>query len=611
MINSLGKWCEVEGRRPALAGFLALLGLCILVFWNQLGSLGLMDKTEGLFVEIPRQMLLSGDWITPRWNGETFFDYPVWGYWMVALSFRVFGVTEWAARCPTALSATVTVLALFGVVLRLGSREESSRNRVGRATLAGTLLALSPGWIGWARASVTDMFLASAISLALLGFLLAYLAGSCLNQRKIGHVTLALFCGIAVMAKGPVGLLLPGLVIIGFLFLKGQLFSEIRATPWIPLVSLFLGVTLPWYVAATQANGWEFLQRFIGYSNFQRFTSVLYSHPGPPWFYLPWLLLLMLPWSLFLPVALVRLRFWQLSEWRQNRSESDVALFAVLWITLIFLFFSLASTKLPGYILPVLPAGALTVSLLFQPFQPDRPFGRGLVITGWINSGLLAVSSLAIVLLPRFLRPIPDFPNFNRALLSALNPVAISIYLALLSGAIIFLSIRPGRLPFIWVPNAVVLLSAITFSLPLVSPIVDRERLKPVRELARIAGDISAPDQPIVVVGFKRYSSIFYSNRSALFVRKSDQVFEAYIGKQAALKNEPEFDSRSINSDQSVLVLGTGRELKEFGFSGEGFGLNSLAYPYSISLYGETCSLIARRSSHLLIRCPLQVFFKH
>ncbi|MFZ9565989.1 MAG: ArnT family glycosyltransferase [Vulcanococcus sp.] len=110
-MTALNRWLDQDLRRAALTAAAALLALCGLAFFLELGGLGLMDKTEGLFVEVPRQMLLRGDWVTPRWNGTTFFDYPVWGYWMVALSFRLFGISEWAARLrPPALRSWLSLV---------------------------------------------------------------------------------------------------------------------------------------------------------------------------------------------------------------------------------------------------------------------------------------------------------------------------------------------------------------------------------------------------------------------------------------------------------------------------------------------------------------------
>ena len=211
-----------QGRWPAgLLSAVALVLLCWLAFFHGLGALGLMDKTEALFVEVGHQMHLRGDWVTPWWNGERFFDYPVWGYWMVALSFRLFGVSPWAARLPVALAASAVVVATYLLLLGWAQADEPPRRRHGRALLGASLLATSPGWIGWGRTSTTDMFLSSAIALALFGFLLALRHPHHPRLAPLGRVCLALFSAIAVLAKGPVGLLLPGLVITVFLSLSG------------------------------------------------------------------------------------------------------------------------------------------------------------------------------------------------------------------------------------------------------------------------------------------------------------------------------------------------------------------------------------------------------
>jgi 4-amino-4-deoxy-L-arabinose transferase-like glycosyltransferase len=186
------------------------LGLiCWLAFFNGVGVLGLMDKTEALFVEVGHQMLQRGDWVTPWWNGKPFFDYPVWGYWMVALSFRLFGVSPWAARLPVAIAATAVVAASFLLLWSLAPQGEPWRARWFRAALGAGVLATTPGWIGWGRSSTTDMFLASAIALSLYSFLLAHRLPTRTAAAALARVGMALFAGIAVLAKGPVGLLLP------------------------------------------------------------------------------------------------------------------------------------------------------------------------------------------------------------------------------------------------------------------------------------------------------------------------------------------------------------------------------------------------------------------
>ncbi|MEN9766581.1 MAG: hypothetical protein RLZZ32_541 [Cyanobacteriota bacterium] len=571
-------WLDQDARRSLLLALLALAALCAGLFGQQLGGLGLMDKTEGLFVEIPRQMLESGDWVTPRWNGELFFDYPVWGYWMVGLSFRLFGVSEWAARLPAALAASATVLAVFAVLMLVAPAVEAHHKRLGRAVLGGTVLALCPGWIGWGRSSVTDMFLASGISLALLGFVLAHSATPKRPwQRPLGFVALAVFCGVAVLAKGPVGLLLPGLVMLAFWALKGTLLAELRRTPWIPLVALFLGVSAPWYGMATAANGTEFLGRFLGFSNLERFTSVIYDHPGPPWFYLPWVLLLLLPWSLYLPVAAARLRFWRLAVWRTTPAGDDLALLALLWLVLMVAFFSAAATKLPGYILPVLPGGSLLVTLLFAPLQPvASPWGLGQRITGWINAALLALMALAAVLAPRLLETDPSYPAFADALRASGLPWLLALPLLMAAGGLVLLLRRPGQgLSLLWLPNAAGLAAALALVIPVVVPLIDRERQQPIRTLARMAGEQAKPGEPLMVVGYKRYSVVFYSGRPVLFVSSPRKATRSLSQGSSALP-------------ASVLLLGSDAELLEFGI-GPGDG-----------------TPLGRRDAHRLLRLPLQ-----
>ena len=408
-----------------------LLLLCWLAFFQGLGSLGLMDKTEALFVEVGHQMLERGDWITPWWNGERFFDYPVWGYWMVGLSFRLFGVSEWAARLPVALAASAVVVAGFGLMLAWSPAGEAGRPRVLRAAVAAGVIATTPGWIGWGRTSTTDMFLSSAISLALFGFLLAHRHLAYPWRAALGRVAMALFAGIAVLSKGPVGVLLPGLVVVVFLLLTGHWRAWLRWSPLLAMVALFLGVTAPWYTAAAVVNGGEFLGGFLAFSNLQRFTTVLYDHPGPPWFYLPWLVLLVLPWSLFLPLAIAAQGFWRPRRWRSGSvgdaageagAPAELGLFLLLWLVLVVAFFSAAATKLPGYILPSLPAASLLVALLWRPLpeppaRPQASGGRaGVRIAAALEVLLLSAMAVAAALAPGWVASDPAYPGFGAAL---------------------------------------------------------------------------------------------------------------------------------------------------------------------------------------------------
>ncbi|MFZ0409548.1 MAG: glycosyltransferase family 39 protein [Cyanobium sp.] len=513
-------WQRHPRRLPWLVG-LALILLCWLAFFNGLGVLGFTDKTEALFVEVGHQMVLRQDWITPWWNGERFFDYPVWGYWMVALAFKWFGISEWAARLPVALAASAVVVASFALVLSWAPSEEPSSLRWGRGLLAASVLATSPGWVGWGRTSTTDMFLSSAITLALYGFLLAQRHPAQPLVARLGRVALALFCGVAVLAKGPVGLLLPGLVIVVFLTLTGQWRPWLKPAPLLAMLALFLGVAMPWYGAAAQVNGVAFLGGFLGFSNLQRFTSVLYNHPGPFWYYLPCLLLLLLPWSLFLPAAIAALRFWRLSTWRAAATNPglELPLFLLLWLAVMVAFFSAAATKLPGYILPVVPAASLLVALAWRPFTgAESPAPGWLRRTGWLDAGLLALLAAAAALAPRWAATDPAHPELATALSRSGLPLLLAAVLAAAALALVVLLTRPGSEPWLWLPNLFGFLAILALVVPPLAPLLDRQRQLPLRELARQARRQALSGEPLWVVGAKRYSILFYGGETAVFL---------------------------------------------------------------------------------------------
>jgi len=559
----------------------ALAGLCWLAFFRGLGDLGLMDKTEALFVEVGHQMLRSGDWVTPRWNGDTFFDYPVWGYWMVALSFKRFGVTAWAARLPVALAASLVVTATVGLLWRLAPERLEPRQRLGRGLLGASVLATTPAWIGWGRSSTTDMFLASAITLALYGFALVELVprgpGRPGWEAPLGRVAMALFAGIAVLAKGPVGLLLPGLVIVVVLTLRGGWSPWLRPGPLLAMALLFLGVTLPWYAAAAKANGMAFIGGFLGFSNLQRFTSVLYAHPGPPWFYLPWVLLLLLPWSLLLPLAMARTRFWRWSTWRQTPAVEALPQLLVVWLVVMVGFFSAAATKLPGYVLPAMPAAALLVAQLFGPAGLARR-GWPLNISVAATALVLSLAAVAAARAPAWVATDPAYPAFGAALRSSGLPMVLSGLLAVAAAGCWWL-LAQGRSHQVWLPNLAGFLALLAFVIAPLAPLLDRQRHLPLRQLQTLAGSQARTAEPLWVMGYKRYSTVFYAGRPAVFIDAADEARNRLAREPRALGVVP--------ASTSVLVLGDRDHLEAF------------------QLPGSAIESLGRRGEQMLWRVPL------
>jgi 4-amino-4-deoxy-L-arabinose transferase-like glycosyltransferase len=577
-----GALSDLSPRPPyRLLSGLWLLLLCYLAFFHGLGNLGLMDKTEALFVEVGHQMLERGDWVTPWWNGERFFDYPVWGYWMVGLSFRLFGVSEWAARLPVALAASAVVVAAFALMMAWSPAAEPVRPRLLRGAVTAGVLATTPGWIGWGRTSTTDMFLASAITLALFAFLLVHRHPSHPRLAPLGRAGMALFAGIAVLAKGPVGLLLPGLVVLVFLLLSGSWRRWLRWGELLAMLGLFLGVSLPWYASAARDNGSAFLGGFLGFSNLQRFTSVLYDHPGPVWFYLPWLLLLLLPWSLFLPSAIAVQRFWRPERWR-SPGELDstapvlgqgIGPFLVLWLVLIVAFFSAAATKLPGYILPALPAASLLVALLWCPLpeadgQPMacRP-GAGPRIAASAEVMLLMAMAVAAALAPGWVAGDPAYPGFGVALERSGLPQMLAVLLGLCALALVVLLLRPAARGWLWIPSMAGFLAILALVIAPLGPLLDRERQLPLRQLARQARAAALSDEPLWILGTKRYSILFYGEPQAAFVSDRLHITQTWQKDPSRLHLTPDTGS--------VRLLGDRRDLERLALPVQGVQLLS------------------------------------
>jgi 4-amino-4-deoxy-L-arabinose transferase-like glycosyltransferase len=450
------------------------------------------------------------------------------------------------------------VFAGFGLLLTRASPEEPARQRWGRGLLAAGVLATSPGWIGWGRVATTDMFLSSAITLALFSFLLAHRHREQPLPAGIGRIGFALFSAIAVLAKGPVGLLLPGLVIVLFLSLTGQWRHWWRPGALLAMALLFAGVCLPWYAAATQANGGVFVEGFLGFSNIQRFTNVLYRHPGPPWFYLPWVLLLLLPWSLFLAPAMAALRFWKWSQWRRAAADPglELPLFLLLWLVVIVGFFSAAATKLPGYILPALPAGSLLVALWWRPMAPlAAPGTRALGFWGGIDGLLLAVLAIAAAIAPRWAATDPAHPGFAIALSASGLPLRLALLLGVSAIATLLLLRRDDHRQWLWIPNLAGFLAILALVIAPLAPLLDRERQLPIRTLARSAREAARAGEPLWVIGTKRYSVLFYGGETAAFLSGRGSLEEA-------LRHAPHTLGLT-DASPSVRLLGDRRDLED------------------------------------------------
>lgn len=336
----------------------ALFVLGAISFFCGLGAVGLIGPDESRYAEVARGMLAHGDWITPHLRGEPWLDKPPLYYWAAAGSMSLLGETETALRLPAAIASLATCFLIAFVGTRLFGFAVGIR--------AGLVLAASLGMVVYGRAAIMEALLTLWLTVGL-G---AYALYATLRPSLLWLLAASAAFGAAVLAKGPIGILLPMLVVGSFYLFDrlGILAGRRRAfvPSWRHLIlatPLFLAVAMPWHVAIGQRIGWEYVEVFLFQHNVDRFLSTVHRHPGPFYYYLPVLAVVLFPWSAFVPVAVQR----------AIRKIDPPRIFLLLWIVVPLVFFSLAGSKLPGYILPILPPLALLLGLVWNPEPESEP----------------------------------------------------------------------------------------------------------------------------------------------------------------------------------------------------------------------------------------------
>jgi 4-amino-4-deoxy-L-arabinose transferase-like glycosyltransferase len=316
-------------------------------YFSHLGALGLVGPDEPRYAWIARHMAESGDWVTPRLYGRPWFEKPVLYYWGAALSFKLFGVSEVTARLPSALSALLATLALAWLALRLEGWE-----------LARWVLLLLPctvGMIGFSHSAGPDMPFAALLTMAMVCAAVALGLVATNIPRNLSLWFWGFFLAAAVLAKGPAAVILAGgAMLLWAAFTKRWRDSLILFHPM--AIGAFLVMALPWYVLCARRNS-DFLRVFIIEHNFNRYLTPEFRHIQPFWYYIPITLAALLPWAVWL--------CWFSFREARTASYAERARYAFMaaWGFFPVLFFSLSKSKLPGYILPAVPALVFLIAL--------------------------------------------------------------------------------------------------------------------------------------------------------------------------------------------------------------------------------------------------------
>ncbi len=376
------------GHHVLLIAVWAALGL------PNLGGPSLWDIDEGNNAEAARMMLESGDYVVPTFNGDLRVDKPALLYWLQAGAYRVFGVNEFAARLPSAVAALATVLLTYELARR--------QFGPGCGLLSALVLASSVAFcLGGHFANPDALLLACGVA----GFALFWHGYS---RGRLPFVRLGVALGLGVLAKGPVGIVLPTTVTGLFLLWSGR--WRLLDGRLLLGAASFAAVVLPWYVWVTAETKLEFIKGFLFHHNVDRFLTPLEGHRGSPFYYLPVIFFGFMPWA-----VLMGLGCWAAWPFPRRRKgspplpdlERDARRLLWCWLLVYLVFFSLSGTKLPNYVLPVYVPLAVFVGHFLDrwrrgeitPYGWAMPCGLvfvGLVGVGWAAGVCVAAGRLSV-----------------------------------------------------------------------------------------------------------------------------------------------------------------------------------------------------------------------
>ncbi len=502
-------------------GLLLLLGL---------GDMGLTDRDEGSNAGAAREMLETGDWISPTLNYEPRYAKPALAYWVIGSTYALFGVNDVTARLPSAIFGLALLVLQYLFLHRvLGP---------GLALCGSLILLLNVEFVGVHRLVLTDPELVFFTTLATYSFWLGF-RGTGRDRRFLWLFYIGMALG--TLAKGPLGLLIPLLGVVPYLTLTRQwktYFADGR--PLLGWALCFL-IAAPWYLAMLAIHGADYAAAAQANTT-GRFANPMEGHGGTLLFYFPILLLGFFPWSGLLPAAL-----WHtLKEWKlfrtgvtDARGEPGLLLFCALWISGIFLFFTISATRLPHYVLPLYPPSALLVAVLWSRFLKNAwPAGltvstRLVLVTGYVLSIVLVSAPVIYESLRQHIAV--HFPAAGKIGLGA-TPIVLGVVVFL--GVAIFRHVvwKETRRPrAFWVLSGMMglfLLIVILFALPRFG----KYFLNPPQELATIAGFNLGPDDTLIQYGRKLPSLTFYAKRNVHFINPGEhEKFLPHVKKDGRI----------------------------------------------------------------------------
>ena len=513
---------------------LPLILLAALAFFAGLGRGAITDADEAFYAEASREMVASGDWLTPHYNYEKRFQKPILYYWLTSATYLVTGPTELGARLWAALAGVGLVL----VTAAAGRRWYDETTGL----LAGAIVATNFGYFSIGRMALPDLPLTFCMTLAIWAALVSTLEQE-RNPRKF-VILAALGLGLGFLMKGPVGVIIPILVIVPVLMIERRSIA-LEPSHIVMGFAIMVAIAMPWYLVMWIRHGNEYLQSFFVGDNFERFATSRFNDPRPWWFYFPVVAGGLLPWT---PLALTWLG--PITQFvRGRRSIGTIDLRLLMWAVLPLLFYSISVGKQPRYVLPVLPPLALLLaSSIVERTQEWRGFEgvrsmprRALpVVVGSLLSGAFFVT-LAVLLY----RAQPLLINVQ-----SVYP-AIASFLIAIAGAIVILVAVSGQ----WrvAPLVIALAAAVTL------PAVQYGALSSggddtVRQMAKLVQANRHGDEQVGTLGVFVRNLVFYSGIKTTDVIGDEQVKNFLAQADRALMVAPVDEIDRLEREQGIRV---------------------------------------------------------
>lgn len=427
-----------------------LLALSLILFFLGLGSAGLMEPDEGRNAEVAREILATGDWVTPHLDFIRYLDKPILYFWASAASMKIFGVSEFAARFPSATAALIGVIAVY----LLGRRMFGER----AGLYSAIVLATSPLYLGLGRIVIFDIMLTAFITLAILFWYLGFTAPEKRNARLF-YLSSWAAMALAVLTKGPIGAIFP-MTIIGLFLIMTRSLKRILEMELILGPLLFFVIAGPWYILVSIRNP-EYPYYFFVAEHILRFATTKFQRTKPFWYYFPIVIGGLLPWIFFLPSAVRRFMQERADMPAQKR---EAILLTSIWALFIFIFFSISKAKMSMYILPMFPALALLTGNFWNDYSADKPHRRDIVISVFVLSILMILAGIGLAFMSGYLQAAHDIVNYYSlsALLRFIRPIGIAIAIFFIVSLSLFFYRRHNKTlqVFIFIASSLVIIIA-------------------------------------------------------------------------------------------------------------------------------------------------------